>query len=78
MSSATHKMESLSPEEKRVLVAQLLRKKASQPKSYPLSFAQQRMWFLEQLEPDTANFNVPIALHLKGRLNVPALEQAGV
>jgi amino acid adenylation domain-containing protein len=41
-----------------------------------LSFAQQRLWFLQQLEPDSVAYNVPIALRLHGRLNMPALEQA--
>jgi len=41
----------------------------------PLSFAQQRLWFLDQLEPDNAFYNVPTALRLKGRLNIAALQQ---
>ncbi|HVF49515.1 MAG TPA: amino acid adenylation domain-containing protein, partial [Pyrinomonadaceae bacterium] len=42
----------------------------------PLSFAQQRLLFLQQLEPESVAYNVPVALHLKGRLNLQALEQA--
>jgi amino acid adenylation domain-containing protein/non-ribosomal peptide synthase protein (TIGR01720 family) len=41
----------------------------------PLSFAQQRMWFLEQFEPGTYAYNMPGTVRLKGRLNVPALER---
>src|ERR1041385_6421456 len=40
----------------------------------PLSFAQQRLWFLHQLEPDSIAYNMPTALRLKGRLNPDALE----
>lgn len=41
----------------------------------PLSFAQQRLWFLDQLIPDNAFYNVPSALRLIGSLNLKALEQ---
>jgi amino acid adenylation domain-containing protein len=42
----------------------------------PLSFAQQRLWFLYQLAPDNPFYNVPTAIHLKGRLNCAALERS--
>ncbi|AEV61857.1 non-ribosomal peptide synthetase [Pseudomonas ogarae] len=41
-----------------------------------LSYAQQRMWFLWQLEPDSGAYNLPGAVRLKGALSLPALEQA--
>jgi amino acid adenylation domain-containing protein len=43
---------------------------------YPLSFAQQRLWFLDQFEPGTPAFNVPAAIGLRGRLDVAALHGA--
>jgi len=42
----------------------------------PLSFSQQRLWFLSQLEPSSPAYNLPRAFHLRGPLNVRVLEQS--
>ncbi|MBX9258921.1 non-ribosomal peptide synthase/polyketide synthase, partial [Desmonostoc muscorum CCALA 125] len=42
----------------------------------PLSFAQQRLWFLHQFEPNSASYNIPAALRLVGTLSLGALEQS--
>lgn len=42
----------------------------------PLSFAQQRLWFLNQLEPGNTAYNFPIAVELTGEVNIPCLEGA--
>ncbi|HVR11133.1 MAG TPA: amino acid adenylation domain-containing protein, partial [Thermoanaerobaculia bacterium] len=41
-----------------------------------LSFAEQRLWFLDHLEPGQAAFNIPVGFRLEGALRVPLLEQA--
>ena len=42
----------------------------------PLSFAQQRLWFLDQIQPGGTAYNLPAAMRLTGRLSVKALEQS--
>ncbi|MCJ7831167.1 MAG: amino acid adenylation domain-containing protein, partial [Dehalococcoidia bacterium] len=42
----------------------------------PLSFSQERLWFLSQLEPGTLSYNRPWAVRLRGSLDVAALEMA--
>ncbi|HZI55639.1 MAG TPA: amino acid adenylation domain-containing protein, partial [Verrucomicrobiae bacterium] len=42
----------------------------------PLSFAQERLWFIHQLEPDSAGYNLPGAVILHGELDTNQLEQA--
>ena len=42
----------------------------------PLSFAQQRLWFLDQLDPGGTLYNIPSALRVTGKLNRTALERA--
>ncbi|HEX4962825.1 MAG TPA: non-ribosomal peptide synthase/polyketide synthase [Thermoanaerobaculia bacterium] len=44
--------------------------------SLPLSFAQQRQWFVAQLDPNPSLHTLPRALHLKGRLDLVALQAA--
>jgi amino acid adenylation domain-containing protein len=45
-------------------------------KPMPLSFAQERLWFLNQLEPDSPFYNVPLNMRFGGALDVPALQRA--
>src|SRR5215475_14721701 len=42
----------------------------------PLSFSQQRMWFLDQLEPGNAFYNEAPAVRLLGRLDISVMERA--
>ncbi|WP_415974020.1 non-ribosomal peptide synthase/polyketide synthase [Rhodococcus sp. 077-4] len=46
------------------------------PEQIPLSLAQQRMWFLNRFEPESAVNNIPVAIRLSGSLHVTALQSA--
>ncbi|NCE93551.1 non-ribosomal peptide synthetase [Pseudomonas sp. L13] len=76
------------PLEKRQLFLQALQKEGVDFSRFPipagvevedrqaLSYAQQRMWFLWQLDPASGAYNLPGAVRLRGALSLPALEQA--
>ena len=49
---------------------------ASRDHPLPLSYAQQRLWFLDQLEPDSPSYNLPMAVRSLGPLDVRALERS--
>jgi amino acid adenylation domain-containing protein len=50
--------------------------RVSREQDLPLSFAQQRLWVLDQMEPANPLYNIPRGLRMRGSLNVGALERA--
>ena len=54
----------------------LTRRPAEAGNEAPLSFMQERLWFLEQLAPGRSTYHMPVALRLRGALDVAALEES--
>ncbi|WNG57420.1 amino acid adenylation domain-containing protein [Archangium gephyra] len=86
MSDVYDRLASLPPEKRELLLRQLRQKQAGNVKTgipprprdtdtHPLSFAQQRLWLLDQLQPGSAVYNVPVAIRLSGALDVAMLER---
>lgn len=76
MRSVSSSQTELSPEQKRDMLVELMRRDASGIRLCPLSLAQLRLWFLEQLEPGTAAHNISSGVRLRGELNCQALRRA--
>src|SRR5689334_11531621 len=87
MNTIAQRIENLSAE-KLALLCQRLRKashgdadpleirRRASSAACPLSFAQQRLWFLQKLEPENPTYNCPSALRLRGDLNRDAVALA--
>jgi len=63
-----------SAQDRRKLLEQLLREKAAKPRSFSLSFGQERFWFLNQLDPEATYHNIAAAASIRGPLDPGALE----
>ena len=65
-----------SPAEKRALLTRILEQKADRATHAPLSFAQQRLWILNQFDEGSAAYNISRAVRLKGNLDLQALRDS--
>jgi amino acid adenylation domain-containing protein/non-ribosomal peptide synthase protein (TIGR01720 family) len=62
--------------ERRSLLEARLRQAAARGEDFPLSFAQQRLWVVHQVDPGSAAYNIPYALRLSSGLDVDLLGRA--
>src|SRR6266581_4022504 len=69
MDNRALKIASLSADEKRKL-----KERPGDFNLFPLSYGQERMWFLDQVRPGTPNYNMPAQIRFRGALDVAALE----
>jgi amino acid adenylation domain-containing protein len=69
-------LEALSVEGKRDLLRRLLEEQVKNSNQHVLSFAQQRLWFLNEVNPDTAVYNIPMAIKIKGDLNFESFKKS--
>lgn len=88
MTDLRDRLASLTPEQQRMLAARLAKDKA--PRKAPIkaqsrklagsvmSFAQQRLWLLHQLEPGMNHYHIPLAFECIGELDIPALQRAWI
>ena len=89
MSTTQQQLAGLSPAKRELLLAKLAKRSAAtvqgqepirprdpSPELLPLSFAQERLWFLDQFEPDSRSYNIYRALRWRGALNTTALRES--
>ena len=86
MNDMSRQIAELSPEKRKLLELMLQEEGVSLARSvivpqkrvtnaFPLSFAQQRLWFIDQLEPGNTQYNIPVAFRMVGSLDTRVLEQ---
>jgi amino acid adenylation domain-containing protein len=88
MQAINREIAELTPKKRELLWQELLKRSSGEvvrPQEIPrreksehaeLSFAQQRVWFLQQMEPDNTAYNFPLAMRVDGALDVALLERS--
>src|SRR6185503_19312059 len=75
MSTIPEGVATLSPEKTALLMLRLKQRK-TEFNAFPLSFAQKRLWVIAQLDPQSAAYNIPMAVRFRGALDTHALQQS--
>jgi amino acid adenylation domain-containing protein/non-ribosomal peptide synthase protein (TIGR01720 family) len=84
MSSLSERLAKLSPEKQALLMLRLQKQQDASAKhiavnrrkdltTHPISFAQQRLWFLAQFEPESFHYNIPGVMRIQGSLDISSL-----
>ncbi|HYR10725.1 MAG TPA: condensation domain-containing protein, partial [Longimicrobium sp.] len=88
MTELANRLAKLTPAQRRLLELRRAQQSGAAPAAVPiaipargegpapLSFAQERLWFLDRMEPGNAFYNLPNAVRMRGALDVPALQRA--
>ncbi|GER90129.1 hypothetical protein KDW_42910 [Dictyobacter vulcani] len=74
MTDLSQRLAGLSPE-KRALLTRQLKEKGKHIHTFPLSFAQQRLWLLDQLEPGNPSYNIVASISFQGALHLATLRE---
>ncbi|KPL90596.1 non-ribosomal peptide synthetase/MFS transporter [Herpetosiphon geysericola] len=87
MTEVARQLEDLSPERRALLAQRLRQRQAAKPvpsipalarvgehPAFELSFAQQRLWFLSQWQPESAAYHIPATFSIAGEINVSVLQ----
>ena len=67
---------SAAPQDKRAVLARLLRTRLKGAASFPLSLAQQVLWFEQALDPSSAALHIPLVFQIRAELSLPGLTRA--
>ena len=89
MPTIAEELAALSPEQRKLLELELqeqgieveqlqITPRVEKREHYPVSYAQERLWFLAQLDPESSANHIPTPMQLSGNLSVPALRRAVV
>ncbi len=75
MNDISGNIDGLSFEEKRTLLGRLLQEEAEAATVFPLSFAQERLWFLDQMQGPNSTYNIKMILRIQGPLKIEVLRR---